>query len=309
MEKKKNNKKDVGRDSKKEPKKGVKTDPKKVTKKVVPKVKKEKPEIITGDFVEDITFSFAQTPHQERQKGVKRELKHQCKKHGLLFKITSIILALISVYFLIGGIELITLGGSWYYLILSIGLLVTAFYLWRQDGFFYLIYALILVCTGIWSLWEEGLRWWLLVSRLWLFFVIGLILCIPAYYRSISKAKGMIFIVISLIFIAIIGIASLFVSSDTIKGTINNPVVAKLNPDQVAGRDWPAFGGTNAGLHYSSLDQITPQNIKHLKEIWRIRTGDMPTTADGSGLTNENTPLKVNGKLYTCTSHGWVLAL
>ncbi|MFX6461675.1 hypothetical protein ABTG33_19140, partial [Acinetobacter baumannii] len=46
-----------------------------------------------------------------------------------------------------------------------------------------------------------------------------------------------------------------------------------------------------------------------LEEAWRIRTGDLPTADDPLELTNENTPLKVNGMLYACTAHSKVLAL
>lgn len=246
---------------------------------------------------------------EKNKKKSTKKTEKTSKKHHRLFKVTAIIFILMGMFFLVGGLWLLILGGSWYYFILSLGLLLTAFYLWRQDGFFYLLYSVILVGTGLWSLWEVGLRWWLLVPRLWVFFVIGLVLLLPFYRRSISRIRLVIFLLVSLLFVAIIGVVSLFVSPDTIHGDINNPMLSQLNPAQVTGDDWVAFGGTNAGLHYSSLSQITPDNVKHLKEVWRIRTGDMPTPEDPVEITNENTPLKVNNMLYTCTAHGWVLAL
>lgn len=242
-------------------------------------------------------------------KNKKKRVKKTAPKRHIVFKLTGIVLALIALFFLIGGVWLITLGGSWYYLILSIALSVTCYFLWRQNGFFYLCYSTILIATGLWSLWEVGLRWWLLVPRLWVFFVIGLIFLLPYFFKNTSKPYILIYLIISLIFVALIGIASLFVSPETIRGKIANPFISKLNPAQISGDNWIAYGGTNAGLHYSSLQQITPQNIHRLKEAWRIRTGDMPTVTDPVELTNENTPLKVNGLLYTCTAHGWILAL
>ena len=46
-----------------------------------------------------------------------------------------------------------------------------------------------------------------------------------------------------------------------------------------------------------------------MEEAWRIRTGDLPTENDPVELTNQNTPLKVNGMLYACTAHSRLLAL
>ncbi|MBF3131323.1 PQQ-binding-like beta-propeller repeat protein, partial [Pseudomonas aeruginosa] len=98
------------------------------------------------------------------------------------------------------------------------------------------------------------------------------------------------------------------------------------NPGQIVGRidrdsgmtstapampdgDWQAYGRTEFGDRYSPLKQITPANVGQLEEAWRIRTGDLPTADDPLELTNENTPLKVNGMLYACTAHSKVLAL
>ncbi|WP_392566561.1 glucose/quinate/shikimate family membrane-bound PQQ-dependent dehydrogenase [Utexia brackfieldae] len=230
-------------------------------------------------------------------------------KNNKLFRVTAIIMGLIGLFFLVGGFWLVTLNGSWYYLILSWFLLLTALFLWNQDGFAYLIFACILVASGLWSLWEVGLRWWLLVPRLWVWFVIGLILLLPYWRKAISKPITAYFLMFSLLFVAIIGFTSLFFSPDSKQGKIANTVKLDIDLDDVAGADWTAYGGSNAGLHYSSLTQITPDNINQLQEVWRVRTGDMPTSGDPVELTNENTPLKVNNRLYTCTAHGWVLAL
>lgn len=73
--------------------------------------------------------------------------------------------------------------------------------------------------------------------------------------------------------------------------------------------EWQAYGRTEHGDRYSPLRQITPQNAYRLEEAWRIRTGDLPTDDDPVELTNQNTPLKVNGMLYACTAHSKLLAL
>ena len=65
--------------------------------------------------------------------------------------------------------------------------------------------------------------------------------------------------------------------------------------------DWPAYNGDVTGDHYSPLDQITPANVQHLKEVWRFNAG-----ADGGVQTN---PLVVGRVLYGYSSTLQVIAL
>jgi quinoprotein glucose dehydrogenase len=80
-----------------------------------------------------------------------------------------------------------------------------------------------------------------------------------------------------------------------------------------AGREWRAYGGTNASTRYSSLDQINRTTVSNLRIAWRqsatpreLRTGrpDPPT------LPNyQHTPLMVDGLLYVSTGYGTIAAL
>ena len=65
--------------------------------------------------------------------------------------------------------------------------------------------------------------------------------------------------------------------------------------------DWPAYNGDVTGDHYSQLNQITPANVQHLKEIWRFNAG-----ADGGVQTN---PLVVGRVLFGYSSTLQVIAL
>ena len=42
---------------------------------------------------------------------------------------------------------------------------------------------------------------------------------------------------------------------------------------------WPAYGGDQGGMRFSSARQITPANVGRLTEAWRYSTGDMKTKA------------------------------
>jgi quinoprotein glucose dehydrogenase len=65
-----------------------------------------------------------------------------------------------------GGVWLIILGGSWYYLLAGIGLLATAYFLFRRELTAVWIYGLTYLGTVIWALWEAGLDGWAQVPRL-----------------------------------------------------------------------------------------------------------------------------------------------
>jgi quinoprotein glucose dehydrogenase len=62
---------------------------------------------------------------------------------------------------------------------------------------------------------------------------------------------------------------------------------------------WDAFGGNQQAQKYSTATQITPDNVKNLKQAWEVHTGDV-----GSGAhytTWGATPLFVNNTVYTGT--------
>ncbi|KKB12728.1 glucose dehydrogenase [Devosia geojensis] len=75
------------------------------------------------------------------------------------------------------------------------------------------------------------------------------------------------------------------------------------------GADWPAYGGDYHANRFSSLDQITPENVGQLERIWEYRTGDMPSEAARGEYSPENTPLKVGNDLFLCSAMGIAIAV
>lgn len=65
-----------------------------------------------------------------------------------------------------GGLWLITLGGSWYYLPAGIALMLTAWFLFRRELMAVWVYLITYIATLIWALWEAGLDPWAQVPRL-----------------------------------------------------------------------------------------------------------------------------------------------
>ncbi|KAF0865005.1 glucose/quinate/shikimate family membrane-bound PQQ-dependent dehydrogenase [Pseudomonas sp. LD120] len=225
-----------------------------------------------------------------------------------------ILLLLMGLALLAGGIKLSLLGGSLYYVLAGIGLTLTGLLLLAGKRAALGLYALVLFASTVWSLWEIGLDWWQLVPRLSLWFALGVVLLLPWFRRPLLRdgpaPMGTAALSVAVVLAGGAAIGSQFthpgeISGDLGRDSADMTSTAPAMPDG----DWQAYGRTEFGDRYSPLKQITPDNIGKLQEAWRIRTGDMPTAKDPVEITNQNTPLKVNGMLYACTAHSQVLAL
>lgn len=73
---------------------------------------------------------------------------------------------------------------------------------------------------------------------------------------------------------------------------------------------WPVYGGNAGGTRYSTLQQLTRENVSGLQVAWTYRTGELgENAASGKSLTFEATPIHFDGRLYVSTSFGKVIAL
>ncbi|MFW3899631.1 glucose/quinate/shikimate family membrane-bound PQQ-dependent dehydrogenase [Pseudomonas bharatica] len=231
-------------------------------------------------------------------------------------RLLGVLLLLMGMALVAGGIKLMQLGGSLYYLIAGIGFAVSGIMLLALRKHALGLYGLVLLGSTAWALWEVGLDWWQLVPRLSLWFALGVVLLLPWARRPLRGLAGQPARVnLAVLGIAVVAsgataIASQFTHPGEIKGELGRDTTTLFStaPDMPDG-DWQAYGRTEYGDRYSPLRQITPSNIYQLEEAWRIRTGDLPSADDPVELTNQNTPLKVNGMLYACTAHSKVLAL
>lgn len=228
-------------------------------------------------------------------------------------RLIGVLLLLMGLALLAGGIKLSQLGGSLYYLIAGIGFALSGILLLALRRNALGLYGLVLLGSTLWALWEVGLDWWQLVPRLALWFALGVVLLLPWARRPLlgnpSKANiGLLSLAVALS--GATAVASQFTHPGEVKGELGRESAEMSSTaPQMPDGEWQAYGRTEFGDRYSPLRQITPQNVHKLQEAWRIRTGDLPTDNDPVELTNQNTPLKVNGKLYACTAHSKVLAL
>lgn len=103
-------------------------------------------------------------------------------------KFVAIIMALFALPLLIGGGYLLSLGGSPYYVIAGLAMLATAFLLFKRHWTAYLVYAIFILATVIWAVWEAGFYWWALATRLGFPLIFGALMLLP----WVAKKMGIV---------------------------------------------------------------------------------------------------------------------
>lgn len=233
-----------------------------------------------------------------------------------VIRLLTVLFALLcGAYLLIGGLWLSTIGGSWYYVISGIAMLVTAFLLYRRHSAALVVYALLLLGTVAWSVWEAGFDFWALAPRTDVWVIFGIWLLLPFVYRGItpthSGKAGASLMGLSLVVSVLVLAWAVFNDPQEINGTL--PTAEQTAPaaadTTIPPGDWPAYGRDQAGTRYSPLNQINENNVKDLQVAWTFRTGDLKTPNDPGEITNEVTPIKVRDTLYLCTAHQILFAL
>ena len=230
---------------------------------------------------------------------------------SVLKTILAVVAAIFGLVLLIGGIYLAVLGGSWYYIIAGIFFIVTAVLLQKLKGSALTVYAVLVLGTVVWGLWEVGSDFFALAPRLDILGVFGLLLLIPAVTRGFENAKGgKVVLTGSLAITILVMIYSVFNDPQEVRGEIKTqqPETAKAFPG-VADADWPAYGRTQSGLRYSPLTQINSDNVKDLQVAWEYHTGEFKTENDSGETTNELTPIKIGNNMFICTTHQKLTAL
>lgn len=213
------------------------------------------------------------------------------------------LLVLIAIPLLLGGVQLIFLGGSFYYLLAGLLLVACARRLWECNPMGSLIYAGLMIATIAWSLVESGTNLWALAPRILPFAGIGLWFLTPWLRRplyqgnppplfgsSIPRYSALVVVLLT-VYVFIDG-TGYEVRELTQRSGINTVNTAT---------DWPSYGNTVGGSRYSPLDQINLENVEDLELAWSYRTG--------MGGSFKATPLQVGELLYVCTGGNVVVAL
>ncbi|NYE27496.1 quinoprotein glucose dehydrogenase [Rhodanobacter sp. K2T2] len=233
--------------------------------------------------------------------------------------VTGIVFILIGMALTGGGAWLIALGGSLFYAIAGLGIVLTGALLIARRRSALWLYALVVAGSVLWSISDIRFDWWPLAARLDVIFPLGLWLLTPWVTRGLdngnrspSRASTLPLWGASLLSIVVLGIG-LCSDYHDIDGSLPAAVAAAAslpsNDDKQPDEDWRDYGRTQFGQRYSPLKQITPANVKNLKVAWTFRTGDLPGKNDPVETTFEVTPIKVNDTLYLCSQHQRLFAL
>jgi len=221
-----------------------------------------------------------------------------------------ILIALIGLGLAAGGGYLLSLGGSAYFLLMGLAMLVSGLLIARRNPRGAWLYGVALVLTAIWAVWDAGLEYWPLVSRVLTFAVIGLVVAL--IYPTLVRASGAhagrgAYGLAGLLGIGVVAtLAYMFVPTHVVKAD-KVPAVQPVAPGTEQ-KDWAHWGNTTAGNRFAALDQINKGNIDQLQVAWTFRTGDLPES-NGAGAEDQNTPLQIGDTVYTCTAYGKVFAL
>lgn len=238
---------------------------------------------------------------------------------GAAERIFGSVLALLGVVLAAGGTWLAVLGGSWYYLLAGLGLLIGGAQVFRRriSGAWW--FAAVFFGTLLWSAWESGLDYWRWIPRFGLIVVLAFVLALLLPKLEGGPGRGVsrtLALLCALVFIAVFALA--FAAHGVTRappGALTSaPAAASFSiaddrfrqpADAPREGDWAAYGRSNAAMRYSPLGQIGADNVANLTRAWVYRTGDRPEERWGA----ETTPIKIGDTLYLCSARSIVIAL
>jgi quinoprotein glucose dehydrogenase/quinate dehydrogenase (quinone) len=221
---------------------------------------------------------------------------------GILARLLAAFFLLVGLTLAAGGIKLVSLGGSVYYLLAALIVLAVAVLLWRAKPLAAWIYGAFLGGTLTWALIEVGLDSWQLTPRLFGPAVLGLLFLLPGIRRLMGKAAFAPGGTGALGLLAI-ALAALLPGPDAVA---DRPWPTRLLPDSTNPGEWPQYGRTLDGQRFSPLAQIDKSNVAKLEVAWTYHTGVKQGETPSPLLT---TPVMVGNRLVACTQTNIVIAL
>ncbi|TAL01273.1 MAG: membrane-bound PQQ-dependent dehydrogenase, glucose/quinate/shikimate family [Rhodospirillaceae bacterium] len=230
----------------------------------------------------------------------------------LVLRAYALLLLVVGIALAGGGGYLLSLGGSPYYILAGIAVLLSGILLWRRRAEGAALYGLMLLTTLAWALWEAGYDGWALMPRVLAPAVLGLVLVVPWIRSALirhSAAWSGARLIGAVVFAIAAGVAlhtfiPPYAPIDPLyqTGMTTAPTPNAAPQAGVVDGDWRNYGNDPGGSRFSSLAQITPENVAQLEPAWSYRMN-----ADASVI--ETTPLKIDRTLYVCSAKNDVAAL
>ena len=198
------------------------------------------------------------------------------------------------------GWTLISLGGSAWYLLAGVAIGLAGILLWRRDQRGAWLYALMLIGTLVWALWESGFDGWALAPRLAAPAVLGLLLWAIERSRAARFAGRIGGLLLALLLV-------LLWRGGGGEGSPQPGSPLRAIAQAPADGDWPHYGRDIGGSRFSPLAQIARDNVGQLAPAWSFRTGHSLTSS--GTVAFEATPIKIDETLYLCTPYNDIIAL
>jgi quinate dehydrogenase (quinone) len=201
-----------------------------------------------------------------------------------------------------GGLWLLVLGGSTYYVLAGIGYVVAGALLWRRRAAGAWLVLALLGITICWALWEVGLDYWGLFPRVFLPAGLAQLALAAALRFPTNGSRRAMAIAASVVAVALMAeFGTAFFPNGVVRNAPARPFVAAPTSEQPS--DWTSYGRTDAGTRYAPFTQINRANVAQLQPAWTFHTGE-----ERPG-TDQSTPLQIGKLLYTCTRTNRVVAL
>ncbi|HET6971499.1 MAG TPA: hypothetical protein VFH92_10275, partial [Phenylobacterium sp.] len=214
--------------------------------------------------------------------------------------------AVVGLALVAGGVWLVGLGGSPYYLLAGAGVAATGGLLVRRHPAAGLVYGVVLIVTAAWALWESGLEFWPLLPRLFAPAVLGFFILAVIPTGPKGRLRGQSAAAVLLTSLGCLCLLAAALPATLTWGQAETPAQALEGaPSAKAASDWRDYGHDPLGTRYAPLDQINRENVDHLQVAWTFRTGEKPN----KGSQDQNTPLQVGDTVYVCTPTNVVIAL
>ena len=200
------------------------------------------------------------------------------------------------------GADLALAGGSVYYVVAGVLMSSSAVELWRASPRGFYLFAAVLLLTMAWAVYEAGIDFWLVGSRIWMMGLLSLWLCTSFIRRSLwGEDTPALFRmhtvqISALASVAVLGAMTYDLLSDPVAVVSDTSLGLPQNPS-----DWVAYGGNKAGTRYAPHAQINTANVDQLTRVWEAETNQV-----GQFVA---TPIQIEDGIYLCTAQNIVLAL
>lgn len=213
----------------------------------------------------------------------------------------AILIALLAIALIVGGVQLMALSGSPYYLVAGLALLPVAWLVFTSNANGTTLLLFWAVATAIWAIWESGGIGWGLVPRLSLPGLLLILTLLPATASAAFRARR------TAAAFALVGMAVLMGSSGLATSQDNEEIAPVEVAHERSGLgDWRFVGGDPGGSKYSVARQINRGNVASLKRAWTYEFAGNRHIGKG-GL--QATPIQVGSTLYVCSGQNDIVAL